>query len=162
LIFRAASTKVTPNPAGEQTSGEFMIWKCFKWILLSAAFLCLPGCGHEQQLVSIEIQPSTETFGAANIPVIEDAGANVQLRAIGTYIHPPVTKDITNSVVWASNTPGMVTVNSTGLITATGQACGGTLISATVTTNHSVGNLGSSGAIVTGNMTANVVCFTGP
>jgi hypothetical protein len=60
-----------------------------------------------------------------------------------------------------SNTPDMVTTNSTGLITATGQSCGGTLISATVNTNHSVGNIGSSGAIITGFMTANVVCFTG-
>jgi len=49
----------------------------------------------------------------------------------------------------------MVTVNSTGLIAATGNACGNTLISATVTTNKSSGN------IVTGYMTVTVVCFTG-
>jgi len=137
-----------------------MIWKYIALILISAAALLLPSCGHEQQLTLIQIQPSTETFGASNIPVIANAGSNVQLKALGTYIHPPVTKDITNSVVWSSNTPGMVMVNTTGLITATGQACGGTLISATVTTNHSIGNIGSTGAIVTGFMTANVVCFT--
>ena len=28
----------------------------------------------------------------------------MQLRALGTYIHPPVTKDITNQVTWESNT----------------------------------------------------------
>jgi Bacterial Ig-like domain (group 2) len=123
----------------------------------------LTSCAHEQQLVSISVQPQTETFGAANIPVSANAGATVQLRAIGNYIHPPVSKDITNQVVWSSNTPDMVTVDaSTGLITVTGQACGDTLISATVTTNHSIGNVGSSGAIVTGTMTASVVCFTGP
>ena len=121
----------------------------------------MPSCGHDQQLVSIAVQPTTETFGAANIPVSADAGATVQLRALGSYIHPPVTKDITNQVQWSSNTPQMVTVNSTGLITVTGLACGGTLISATVTTNSSAGNRSSSGAIVTGTMTANVVCFTG-
>ena len=55
----------------------------------------------------------------------------------------------------------MVTVNSTGLIVATGNECGDTIVSATVTTNHSAGSLPSSGAVVTGNMTANVVCFTG-
>jgi hypothetical protein len=86
----------------------------------------------------------------------------VQLRALGSYIHPPVTKDITNQVVWTSNTPQMVMVSSTGLITATGQACGGTIISATVTTNHSSGAISSNGALVTGSMTANVVCPTGP
>jgi len=39
-------------------------------------------------------------------------------------IHPPVTKDITNQVTWNSNTPDMVTVSSTGLITDTGFSCG--------------------------------------
>jgi hypothetical protein len=112
--------------------------------------------------VSITIIPDTETFGDAKIPVDLDAGLNVQLRALGSYIHPPVTKDITNQVTWVSNTPQMVTVSSTGLITVTGLACGGTIISATITTNHSPGNISSTGAIVTGNMTANVVCFTGP
>ncbi len=122
----------------------------------------LSACGHDQQLVSITVVPAVETFGAPNIPIDLDAGLNVQLRALGSYIHPPVTKDITNQVVWTSNTPQMVTVNSTGLITATGQACGGTIISATVTTNHSSGNISSNGALVTGSMTANVVCPTGP
>ncbi len=132
--------------------------------LATVAFVIgLTGCGHEQQLVSISVQPQTETFGAPNIPVSANAGATVQLRAIGNYIHPPVSKDVTNQVVWSSNTPDMLTVDAaTGLITATGQACGDTLISATVTTNHSIGNVSSSGAIVTGTMTASVVCFTGP
>src|SRR5579864_147495 len=105
-----------------------------KWLsaVPLVASLVLFGCGHEQQLVSIDVEPTTETFGSAKTPVLADAGLNVQLRALGTYIHPPVTKDITNQVIWSSNTPQMVTVNSTGLITATGQACGNTLISATV------------------------------
>jgi hypothetical protein len=131
-------------------------------VLVCAAALLLPSCGHDQELVSISIEPSSQTFGDAKTPVIDDAGLNVQLRALGSYIHPPVTKDITNQVFWTSNTPQMVTVNSTGLITATGQACGGTIISATVKTNSSSGGLSSSGAIVTSSMTANVVCFTGP
>jgi hypothetical protein len=132
------------------------------WVLITvcAATLFLPSCGHDQQLVSISIQPSTETFGATNVPVFADAGLNVQLKAYGTYIHPPVTKDITNQVVWASNTPGIATVNSTGLLTATGVDCGGSIVSATVTTNNA-GTVSSSGAVVTGSMTANVICFTG-
>ena len=135
-----------------------------RWLML--VFVCsvsilVPGCGHEQQLVSIAVTPTTETFGAANIPVSADKGLFVQLRAVGTYIHPPVTKDITNQVTWSSNTPQMVTVNSTGVITATGDACGSTLVTATFTTNKSAGNISSNGAIVTGTMTADVVCFTG-
>jgi hypothetical protein len=133
--------------------------------LVSAAvlglLLVLLGCAHDQQLESIEIQPDTETFGAANIPVPSNAGLSVQLRALGHYIHPPVTKDITSQVAWVSNDTQMVTVNSSGLLTAVGGSCGSSLVSATVTTNRSVGDIPSSGAVVTGMMTANVVCFTG-
>jgi Bacterial Ig-like domain (group 2) len=123
--------------------------------------LSLSSCGNGQQLVSIDVEPQGETFGAANIPVIANAGSTVQLRALGTYIHPPVTKDITDQVTWASNDTQMMTVSSTGLLTATGLACGGSIISATVKTNSSAGGISSSGAIVTGSMTASVVCFTG-
>jgi hypothetical protein len=130
-------------------------------IALAAGLLVAVSCGRPQELVSIQIQPTTETFGAANIPVSLDQGLQVQLRALGSYIHPPVTKDITNEVTWVSNSPQMVTVNSAGLITATGGTCGNTLVSATVTTNSSVGGISSSGALVTGYMTANVVCYTG-
>lgn len=129
--------------------------------LLSFLSVGLLSCGHEQQLTAITIQPDHEIFGEPNIPVFMDAGLNVQLRATGSYIHPPVTKDITNQVVWTSNSVNMVTVNATGLITATGQTCGDTLITATVTTNHSTGNINSTGAIVTGTMTATVVCESG-
>ena len=139
-----------------------MIQKWLQLMLVCAVAFLISSCGHQQQLVSIAIEPSTETFGDAKTPVILDKGLNVQLRALGSYSHPPVTKDITNQVTWSSNTPQMVTVNSTGLITATGDACGGTIISATVTTNSSDGGISSSGAVVTGSMTANVVCFSGP
>jgi hypothetical protein len=129
--------------------------------LVVGIVLFVPSCGHDQQLVSISIEPSVQTFGDSTVPVIDDMGLNVQLRALGSYIHPPVTKDITSQVTWVSNTPSMVTVTSGGLLTVTGQECGGALVSATVTTNTSSGNISSSGALVTGSMTANVVCFTG-
>jgi hypothetical protein len=138
-----------------------------KWlsivILVAAAsmLLGLNSCAHSQQLVSIEIQPGSETVGASNVPVIQDTGFQVQLQALGTYIHPPVTKDITSQVTWASNTPQMFSVNPAGLLTATGNECGATLVSATADTNNSSGGISSSGAVVTGYMTANVVCFSG-
>src|SRR5581483_667345 len=121
--------------------------------------LAMLSCAHDQQLVSITVQPEVETFGDANTPVSQDAGLSVNLRALGHYIHPPVTKDITTQVTWTSNTPQMVTVDANGVLTATGLACGNALVSATVQTNSSTGNRSSSGAIVTGFMTANVVCF---
>ena len=130
-------------------------------LALIGLLVALSSCAHDQQLVSITIAPTEETFGDATIPLNLDAGLSVQLRAIGTYVHPPVTKDITSQVQWGSDDIQMVTVNPTGLITATGNACGSTLIAATVNTNRSTGNRSSSGAIVTANMTANVVCFHG-
>jgi hypothetical protein len=135
-------------------------WSIAVLLAVAGMLLGVNSCGHSQQLVSIQVQPPVETIGASTTPVDEDAGAQVQLRALGTYIHPPVTKDITDQVTWVSNTPQMFTVNSSGLLTATGGSCGGTLVSATLTTNTSSGGLGSSGAVVTGYMTANVVCFT--
>jgi hypothetical protein len=137
-------------------------YKTFLVVFVGGCLLGLPSCGHDQQLVGITIQPSTETFGDAKTPVFLDRGATVQLRALGSYIHPPVTKDITTQVTWASNTPAMVTVDpKSGVITATGEVCGDTIISATVTTNKSAGGISSSGALVSGTMTASVVCFTG-
>ena len=131
--------------------------------LIAGALIMSLSCGRDQQLVSITILPDTQTFGASNIPVPADAGLSVQLRALGHYIHPPVTKDITTQVVWTTDDvqAQMVTVSPSGVLTAVGGACGGSLVFATVNTNHSTGNRPSQGAIVTGQMTANVVCFTG-
>jgi Bacterial Ig-like domain (group 2) len=143
-----------------------MNWQESRFLLVLAAVLGVIGlnsCGHEQQLVSITIQPDHEIFGATNIPVSLDAGLTVQARALGNFIHPPVSKDVTNQAVWKSNTPDIATVDAaTGLVTATGLACGDALVTATVTTNHSIGNVSSNGAIVSGTMTATVVCPTAP
>src|SRR5260370_37154123 len=81
------------------------------------SWLAMLSCDHDQQLVGITIKPETENFGAA------DPALNVQLRALGSYIHPPVTKDITSQVTWASNTPNMVTVTPTGLLSPFGFSC---------------------------------------
>jgi hypothetical protein len=143
-----------------------MNWQESRFLLVLAAVLGVIGlnsCGHEQQLVSITIQPDHEIFGATNIPVSLDAGLTVQARALGNFIHPPVSKDVTNQAVWKSNTPDIATVDAaTGLVTATGLACGDALVTATVTTNHSIGNVSSNGTIVSGTMTATVVCPTAP
>lgn len=138
-----------------------------KWISLvvlaaaASALLAASSCGRSQQLVTIQIQPSSETIGATNIPLSADAGYHVQLTALGGYIHPPVTKDITDQVTWLSSDPQMFSINSAGVLTATGNACGTAVISASLTTNTSEGGISSSGAVVTGSMSAGVVCFTG-
>src|SRR6202044_2453284 len=43
-------------------------------------------------------------------------GAYFNFTAIGTYIHPPATKDITDQVTWKSDNPQVVQVSSTGVV----------------------------------------------
>jgi hypothetical protein len=138
-----------------------MIRKWLGLVLVCGIGLWALSCADPQELVSIQIQPGTETFGASTIPVTEDAGLQAQLTALGTYVHPPVTKDITSQVTWVSNDPQIVTVTSGGLLTATGVVCGGAIVTATVQTNADGSGVSSSGAVVTGTMNANVTCFTG-
>ena len=61
-------------------------------MLALGAFLSLPSCGHDQKLVSLAVHPASPGF---TFPV-PTAGATGQYTAIGTYIHPPETKDVTS------------------------------------------------------------------
>src|SRR5262245_3600959 len=123
----------------------FLLRKVAAFAMAGALAVAL-SCARDQELVSINVQPGTENFGAA------DPSLNVQLKALRQYVHPPVTKDITNEVAWSTNTPQVAVVSSTGLLSPGGAACGNALIFATVQTNHSSGGLSSSGALITGQM----------
>ncbi len=92
--------------------------------------MSLPSCGHDQKLVSLEIQPGTFTFLE---PYSPPPATNVmeQYTAIGTYIHPPATMDVTNQATWKID-DGVVTMSTPGLFTAAPDYCGGGNISATV------------------------------
>jgi hypothetical protein len=79
--------------------------------------LSLPSCGHSQKLVSLTITPTTFTFlepGFTPPP----ANPTEQYTAIGTYIHPPATMDVTSQATWTIDN-GVATVTSPGLFTAT-------------------------------------------
>ncbi len=126
-------------------------FRCVLALVLAALLVSTLSCAHDQQLVSISVVPSAETFLAP------DPSSFVNLRALGNYIHPPVQKDITDQVTWVSNTPDLVTVDATGRLSpAVNSVCGGALVSATVRTNTSAGNRSSSGALVTGYMVVTV------
>jgi hypothetical protein len=92
-------------------------------LITVGAVLSLPSCGHDRKLVSIEVLPSSFTFGTPA------PGATGQFRAIGTFIHPPVTRDITDQATWTVD-DNVVTVNQ-GLVTTTG-GCGSTNVTATM------------------------------
>jgi len=118
-----------------------------KWptlIGVFAAVALLSSCARDQQLVTITIQPASGTFLS---PI---AGGEIQFTAIGSYIHPPVTKDITSQVTWNTNIPQLINV-SAGVVTTTGTGCGIANISASSTKGT-----GPSGNLVIGYATVTV------
>ncbi|MGC1371863.1 MAG: hypothetical protein WA824_06975 [Candidatus Sulfotelmatobacter sp.] len=78
-----------------------------------------------------------------NPVVFEGVGATVQFTALGTYIHPPETKDITDQVQWRIDIGYLATINSAGVATATG-VCGAGNVVATVYSNPTDPSNGSA------------------
>jgi len=90
------------------------------------AALSLPSCGHDQKLTGITIQPQTFTF------LTPDPQATEQLTALGTYIHPPATMNITQQVKWSVDFADVVTISQSGVVSPVGTGgCGGVDITAT-------------------------------
>ena len=108
-------------------------WFKLLLLLICSATLFVPGCGSSQQLIGISVTPATVIFGAA------DPALFAQLTAMGSYSHPPATKDITNQVTWTSNIVLVAQVSSTGKVSPN-VACGVTPIVATMVTNSPTGN----------------------
>ncbi len=101
------------------------IW--LRYLLGAAALLAamnFVSCGNQRKLVSITIQPASATFPAPNItnPAV--------FTALGTYKHPPDTRDITSQVTWKTDNPGLVNFAG-GIVTPKG-GCGIGDISASV------------------------------
>jgi len=103
-------------------------------IVVCAAALFLPSCGRDQQLVSIAVTPSEFIF--------EGVGARAQFTALGTYEHPPATKDITNQVVWKIDVSYLATITQTGMVTGL-SVCGSGNVSATYSSNPANPSQGS-------------------
>ena len=85
----------------------------FSIFALSAAaafLLSLSSCAFNSHLESIQVQPTSGTFGAA------DPGLFFQFKAFGSYTHPPRTVDITNQVNWQSDNPQVVQVTTLGVV----------------------------------------------
>ncbi len=79
-------------------------------IAIATFFLSLSSCGFNQHLVSIQVVPPGTTFNYV--------GASSTFKAMGTYEHPPVTKDITDIVTWSVDSQNLVTITDTSLVTA--------------------------------------------
>jgi hypothetical protein len=127
-------------------AGEVMT----KWVALLAVLAAesmVLACGSGQQLVSISVMPSAAIFGSPVPAGVPQTG--IQLIAVGTYVHPPATKDLTSQVVWKSNITSVALVDAAGKLTA-GPNCGVAGITATLQTESPAGN------VVIGNATATV------
>jgi hypothetical protein len=107
-------------------------------IALGAA-LILPSCGHDQRLVSMTLSPSGGyTF--------EGYGAQGTFTALGTFVHPPQTKDVTDQVTWSLDIANFGTITQTGQITYTRtDGCGSGLVTATASPG---GGLPTGGSVV--------------
>jgi hypothetical protein len=113
-------------------------------VLTVAAVLSVAGCGFKRKLVAITVLPDGATLGGP--------GLQIQFKAVGSYIHPPDSRDITNSVAWESAAPQVISIDETGLATS-GVDCGQNI---TITASgHSDPGDQSSGLVI-GKATVNV------
>jgi hypothetical protein len=78
-------------------------------ILAAISLLCVPSCGYNQHLISIQVVPPGATFNSV--------GSSLTFKALGTYLHPPATKDITDQVKWSVDSQDLVTITNTSLVT---------------------------------------------
>jgi len=90
------------------------------FLILSLA-CALIGCANPQGLDSVQVSPTSQSLAV---------GQTAQFSATGTYGNADhlSTQNITSGVTWASSTPSVATVNSSGLATAVG--AGSTTITA--------------------------------
>ncbi len=100
------------------------IWIALCALVTLAALLSLPGCGHDQKLVSLAVIPSGGFVFTTPTP-----GNTAQYHAIGTFIHPPATKDVTSQATWAVDT-GVISIS--GGVATTNGSCGTADVSATM------------------------------
>ncbi len=106
-------------------------------------------CGQDHKLVAIEVQPSAGfNFGSPN------PSAQGNFTAIGTFVHPPGTRDITNEVVWKTDIPQLLTINK-GVVSPSGAGCGFADVSASL---NSGGNFVIGYSTVTVSDPTNALC----
>jgi hypothetical protein len=104
-------------------------WFSIIALIATATFLLnVSSCGFNQHLVSIQIAPTSATFGSAT-PVGSSPSEFLYFGATGTYEHPPKTIDVTNLVTWGTDNPQVVQISSTGTASP-GTGCGVANISA--------------------------------
>ena len=119
---------------------------CFGAILIAGFVLPFTGCSNTQ-VGSIQISPASQSLTVSQTVQFTATGI------IGHGSHPTSSQDVTSLATWTSSTPGVATVNSSGLATAV--SAGTTTImasmpgsaSATATITVTPGSGGTGGAL---------------
>ena len=105
-------------------------------------------CGNKLKLVSIAVHPTSFTF------FTPDPAGKVDFTALGTYMHPPDTRDISSRVMWKTDSPNLVQFSGS-TVSPTGTGCGVGTVSASL---NDGGNLVTGYATVTVNDPTNKLC----
>jgi len=117
-------------------------------------------CSHPTTLQSIDVTPANPTVSGASLADL--VGFTEKFTALGHFIHPFKTVDITDRVTWAVNPPSFAVVDQHGNVTLTGGGCGDILVTATA--HRDVIGSGDSNAVIVGeatltaNVTGNATC----
>jgi len=123
---------------------------------VASVLLSQPSCARSRQLVSITVYPPGSSVTLTAI----GQQFPIQFTAYGNYIHPPETRDLTKTAVWATDAPDILTIapNTPGGFLTTGNGCGTNLgVTASVYTD----NNNPSGNVVVGLATVNVTIEVG-
>jgi hypothetical protein len=126
-------------------------WFSFLALIAAMTLLCTSSsCGFNQHLVSIQVVPPGATFNSV--------GASIVFKAMGTYEHPPETKDITDSVTWSVDSQALVSITNTSEVTSLNICGSGNLYA----TYYDSPNQVTGSAFLTGGGVGNVqVCPIG-
>jgi uncharacterized repeat protein (TIGR02543 family) len=122
-------------------------------LVMVGAVLSLPSCGNQKKLVSLQVQPGLATYPSPD-------SSSVDFSAIGTFIHPPSTQNLTTTVTWSTDVPELLTLNVGGVagaVAPSGAGCGIADIIATAKEGT-----GGSANIVIGRATVTVQDITNP
>jgi hypothetical protein len=114
-------------------------------VVMVALSAMITSCGAPRRLVSITIVPNGLT--------INGEGLIVNFKAEGNYQNPVETRDITNSVAWASAAPQIISVDPSTGVAVSGFGCGSNI---TITATHFANQQAQTGAAVVGTAGVNV------
>jgi uncharacterized repeat protein (TIGR02543 family) len=122
-------------------------------LVVVGAVLSLPSCGNQKKLVNLDVQPGLATYPSPD-------SSPVDFSAIGTFIHPPSTQNLTTTVTWSTDVPDLLALNVGGVAGAVAPQNGGCGIAQVIATAKE--GTGVSANIVIGRATVTVQNITDP